>query len=99
MAPKRSSPSPRATLPVDVRTLDALGVAVCLADARDDLPLVYVNPAFEALTGWPAAEALGRNCRFLQGAGTEAGAVRKLREAIARGAPCRVTVRNYRRDG
>ena len=40
--------------------LDALGVAVCLADARDpDASLLYVNPAFEDLTGWNADEALG----------------------------------------
>jgi diguanylate cyclase (GGDEF)-like protein/PAS domain S-box-containing protein len=40
--------------------LDALGVAVCLADARDpDASLLYVNPAFEDLTGWTADDALG----------------------------------------
>jgi diguanylate cyclase (GGDEF)-like protein/PAS domain S-box-containing protein len=38
--------------------LDALGVALCLLD--DDCVLLYVNPAFEALTGWPAESALGR---------------------------------------
>ena len=42
--------------------LDALGVATCLADSRDDdAPLLYVNAAFEALTGWTADAALGRN--------------------------------------
>jgi diguanylate cyclase (GGDEF)-like protein/PAS domain S-box-containing protein len=42
--------------------LDALGVAVCLADARDDdAPVLYVNGAFEAMTGWPADAASGRN--------------------------------------
>jgi PAS domain S-box-containing protein len=50
--------------PKEARMLDALGVAVCLADARDpDHPLVYVNRAFEELTGWPAQEVLGRNWR------------------------------------
>jgi diguanylate cyclase (GGDEF)-like protein/PAS domain S-box-containing protein len=42
------------------RMLDALGVAVCLADRDPDAPLIYVNPAFEELTGWPADEAMGR---------------------------------------
>ena len=43
-----------------------------IADATvPDMPLVYVNPAFEQLTGYAAAEVLGRNCRFLQGEDTD----------------------------
>ncbi|HWM07695.1 MAG TPA: EAL domain-containing protein, partial [Solirubrobacteraceae bacterium] len=48
--------------------LDALGVAVCLADSRDDdAPVLYVNAAFEALTGWSADDALGRNLEAVLG--------------------------------
>jgi diguanylate cyclase (GGDEF)-like protein/PAS domain S-box-containing protein len=84
----------------DDRMLEALGVAACLADAtQPDLPLTYVNPAFEELTGWPRDEALGRNCRFLQGPGTDPRAVSDMRDALARGEGCRVTLRNLRRDG
>ena len=80
--------------------LDALGVAVCLADASyDDLPLVYVNAAFERLTGYPADEVLGRNPRFLQGPETDPAALAELRDALAQGRDCRVTLRNRRRDG
>jgi diguanylate cyclase (GGDEF)-like protein/PAS domain S-box-containing protein len=86
--------------PTDVRMLDALGVAVCLVDADDDeLPLVYVNPAFERLTGWPADDALGRNPRFLQGPETDPIALGQLREAVNQGRECRVSLRNYKRDG
>ena len=64
--------------------LDALGAAVCVADARDpDLPLVYVNRAFEQLTGWPAEEVLGRGASFLHGPETEGPALEQLREALA----------------
>jgi diguanylate cyclase (GGDEF)-like protein/PAS domain S-box-containing protein len=101
--PKRFSLPATVTLdrlPDDARTLDALGVAVCVADAGgEDLPLVYVNPAFERLTGWPADEAVGRNWRFLQGPETDPSAVEELHSAIARGAGCRVTLCNRRRDG
>ena len=80
--------------------LDSLGVATCLVDAsQPDLPLTYVNPAFEELTGWARADAVGRNCRFLQGPDTDPRAVAELRDAIARGEACRVTLLNYRRDG
>jgi diguanylate cyclase (GGDEF)-like protein/PAS domain S-box-containing protein len=55
-----SPPTKLPRAPAGARTLDALGVAICLADARDpDAPLLYVNPAFEELTGWSADEALG----------------------------------------
>ena len=48
--------------------LDALGVAVCLADARDaDAPLLYVNAAFEEITGWTADDALGRGLEAVLG--------------------------------
>ena len=49
--------------------LDALGVAVCLADSRDDdAPILYVNDAFEAMTGWPSESALGRDLEAVLGA-------------------------------
>jgi diguanylate cyclase (GGDEF)-like protein/PAS domain S-box-containing protein len=49
-----------ARAPAGAQMLDAIGVAVCLADARDpDASLLYVNPAFEDLTGWTADAALG----------------------------------------
>jgi diguanylate cyclase (GGDEF)-like protein/PAS domain S-box-containing protein len=48
--------------------LDALGVAVCLADRRDDdAPVLYVNDAFEAMTGWPGDAALGRTLETVLG--------------------------------
>lgn len=43
-------------------------IGTVITDAlQADHPIVYVNPAFERLTGYGAAETLGRNCRFLQG--------------------------------
>ncbi len=96
--PSLTASAPRS--PREARILDALGVAICLADARDpDLPLVYVNQAFEELTGWPADEAIGRNCRFLQGRDTEGPALDQLRKALAERRSCRVTLRNHRRNG
>ncbi len=78
----------------------ALPVGVVLADARaDDQPITFANAAFTALTGYPAAEVLGRNCRFLQGADTDPAEVDVLHRAIADGVGCTVTLRNYRRDG
>ncbi|AGN01356.1 sensor box histidine kinase [Salinarchaeum sp. Harcht-Bsk1] len=82
------------------RAMDDAPVGITIADAtRPDEPLVYVNEAFERITGVPVEEAVGRNCRFLQGEGTREEPVAALREAIEAEEPVTVELRNYRRDG
>ena len=74
--------------------------AICLTDAtKADNPIIYVNRAFEELTGYDRAEAIGRNCRFLQGPGTNEAAVQQLRDAVARHEPTTVEILNYRKNG
>ena len=56
--------------------------SVVISDpSRPDMPMIYVSDEFEAQTGYPPEEALGRNCRFLQGPGTDPRAVQAIREA------------------
>ncbi len=43
------------------------GISVVERAMLPGLPLVYVNPAFEVMTGYSLEEVQGRNCRFLQG--------------------------------
>ncbi len=82
------------------QALTASIVGIVIADARlPDMPLIYVNPAFERITGYSAAEVLGYNCRFLQGKKTNQPAVARLRAAIKAGEHCTVTLLNYRKDG
>ena len=73
---------------------------ITIADARqEDEPLIYVNSGFERMTGYDASEALGRNCRFLQGTDTDASTVAQLREAIDERRPVAVELLNHRKDG
>lgn len=73
---------------------------VLIADMRmRGQPIVQVNPAFEAITGYAATEAIGKNCRYLQGSDRLQPEVAEVRAALAEGRPCSVTLRNYRRDG
>ncbi|MCL6730712.1 PAS domain-containing protein [Sphingomonas hankyongi] len=75
-------------------------IATIVTDNRlDDNPIVEVNAAFEALTGYRPDEILGRNCRFLSGPGTEPESRAALRSAVAQGRPTIVELMNYRKDG
>lgn len=82
------------------RLLDTRDIAIAIADTTlPDYPLAYVNRGFEAITGYQAAEAIGRNCRFLQGPETNPAKVTLLRNAIREERSIAVELVNYRRDG
>ena len=80
--------------------LDSSTVAIAIADAtEDDMPLCYVNAAFEEMTGYASTVVLGRNCRFLQGSLENELARAKMRDALTRGAATQVVFENIRADG
>ncbi len=66
---------------------------------RPDNPIVFVNEAFVAMSGYAIDEVVGRNCRFLQGPDTDRTAVATLREAIERRVEMSTEILNYRKDG
>jgi diguanylate cyclase (GGDEF)-like protein/PAS domain S-box-containing protein len=73
---------------------------IAISDAtHPDLPLVYVNPAFEKITGYTSAESIGRNCRFLQGEDRNQPDLNEIRQALGQGRAVKATLRNYRKDG
>ena len=77
----------------------ALDIGVCIADAGGDQPLIFVNEGFTRITGYTRKDALGRNCRFLQGPETDPAAVEEMSRAIDAGEPVQVTLLNQRKDG
>src|SRR5271154_34471 len=82
------------------RLVETLSEGVVLIDARgNDHPVLFVNPAFETLTGYSSAELLGRNLRLLQADDRDQDGRHRLRDALNRGESCRVLLRNYRKDG
>lgn len=96
-----------------VRAARQGGSAVCLSDITlPDQPVVWVNDAFTAITGYSSTETVGRNCRFLQegldgeadprpGGGRldVAGPARRIRELVDAGRSGTVVIPNRRADG
>src|SRR5215469_2881021 len=74
------------------------GIVICDATVADH-PVIYANPAFAQMCGYPVTATLGTNLRVLQGRGREQEARQKMREGVERGEQTRVLVRNYRPGG
>ncbi len=75
-------------------------IATVVSDpTQADNPLIAVNAAFCALTGYTEAEVIGRNCRFLRGPDTENGQTDKLRTAVYGQHSALAELINYRKDG
>ncbi|MFL1501377.1 PAS domain-containing protein [Pseudomonas sp. O64] len=65
----------------------------------EEKPLIYVNPAFERMTGYTLDEILYQDCRFLQAGDRDQPALMAIRDALDHDDACREILRNYRKDG
>jgi PAS domain S-box-containing protein len=82
------------------RALAASRDGMVIVDMRlPDQPLSYVNRAFEEMSGYSMAEAIGQNSRFLYGRDRNQPEFEELRQAISKAEEYTVVIRNYRRDG
>ncbi len=66
---------------------------------QPDNPIVFVNRAFLDLTLYEEQDAIGRNCRFLQGPQTDPATVEEIRNAIADQRAVALDILNYKADG
>ena len=82
------------------RAISASVNGVVIVDAlASDLPIIMVNPAFEIMTGYTAAEVVGKNCRFLQNNDRKQPELESLRKCVQANSECDAILRNYRKDG
>ena len=82
------------------QALEQTRMAISISDPHQPgNPLIYVNRAFVELTGYERDEAVGRNCSFLQGPGTDPARLASLRAALEAREVRVVELLNYRKDG
>ena len=82
--------------------LEAMTESVLVTTTDLDSPgpsIVYVNPAFETMTGWSKEEVIGKSPRILQGPKTDHKIFIDLRERLAQGQTWVGQTTNYRQDG
>jgi PAS domain S-box-containing protein len=82
--------------------LEAMTESVLVTTTELDHPgpsIVYVNPAFEKMTGWSKQEMIGKSPRILQGPKTEKRVFSDLRDRLRKGESWSGQATNYRKDG
>jgi len=83
-------------------TVESLRLCVSLSTARTErpgFPLIYVNKAFEEVTGYSRSEIVGQNCRFLQSEFSERDQIELMCKALSTAQPVKVAITNRRKDG
>ena len=89
-----------AQLRIFQRSLEASSNGVLICEARgDDFPIIYVNPAFVAITGYELDDAQQKNYDFLKGPDTDPKQVQEIQDALTRQQDISLTIRHYRKDG
>ncbi len=79
---------------------DEVEMSVVITDpSLPDNPMIFVSDEFEVHTGYSPAEAVGRNCRFLQGPDTNPEAIAAIRHGLKAETRFTIDILNYRKDG
>ena len=79
---------------------DEVEMSVVFSDpSHPDNPMIFVSDEFEDQTGYSPEEALGRNCRFLQGPDTNPHAIEAIRQGLLAETRFSIDILNYHKDG
>lgn len=85
---------------LQARIIEATNCGILVTDATlPHHPIIYANPAFLLLTGYAEYEVLGQTTAILNGPETDRGSIEKLALALQDGRACRVSLRQYRKNG
>ncbi len=82
------------------KALSSLNDSVCIVDAKQPMhPILYANPAFEAMSGFSLQETLGQDYLFLNSPQTDNTELSTISTSLAYGQSCRVVLSNIRKSG
>ncbi len=88
------------TLRLRERALSSTSNGIVISDARkEDMPVIYVNPAFSRITGYSEDDIIGRNCRILHRNDKDQPPLDMIRTAIRHKSGTTQILRNYKKDG
>jgi PAS domain S-box-containing protein len=74
-------------------------MVTAVSDSEHQTPIVFVNDAFTALTGYTAEDVLGKSPTLLQGEDTDRAVLDQLRDDLDAGRVFEGATTNYRKDG
>lgn len=72
--------------------------AIITDHTQPDEPIIFVNEAFEKLTGYRSDEVLGLNPRFLHGVEADQPGLETICQSLYEGRDCVAIIRDYRKD-
>lgn len=81
------------------RTVRTIQTGILITTTGKHTPIIYCNPAFEAMTGYSTSEVLGRNPKFLYGKDDNQPESRKIRVGLKSGDSINVVIKNYKKNG
>ncbi len=82
------------------RAFESASEGILITDPKQpDNPVIYTNKKFSEITGYSKEDALGRNCRFLQGKDTNNSTRKAIRQSIKALKPFKGEILNYKKDG
>ncbi len=81
------------------RAVEVTDNGIIISDAQlPSFPILYVNPAFEKITGYSSEESLGKRFLFIYEQDVTHSQLEKMINAINHGRDCQITLQSYRKN-
>ena len=80
--------------------LEASSNGIVISEVKgNEAPIIYINPAFEAMTGFSFEDVAGKDCRILNKLARGQKELETIRIALKKQEACQVTLLNHKKNG